>query len=334
MSKSQAGAGHGKTALVTGARGFIGRTLCMHLQNLGWHVTALLRSPQEGPWDQHICLNLGEDEFSGTTMQHVDTIFHLAASADNSSPSQITPLDRKVNIAGTESLLYAAQQAGVRKFVFISTVKAMGEGESACLDETFSPDPVSSYGRSKLQAEKIVLNQSSVAACVLRLPVVYGDSDQGNLPRMIYAILKQRFPPLPEVNNKRSMIHVRDVAKAAVVASETVKTDGQVFLLTDGQFYSTRQIFEWICQLSEMDIPSWKLPVWALKAISRCFDFLGMILARPMPLDSFALHKLLGSAYYSNQKFCRETGFEPEHNLYEALPDMISAVKSSNLNTH
>jgi len=319
-----------KTALVTGATGYIGSVLCKHLQENDWKVIALLRKPQSGPWDKHIVANLGNEPLPADTFHGIDVVFHLAASSDNTDPSGITALDRKVNIEGTVDLLAASIKAGAKKLIYVSTVKAMGEGGEECLDETSPVAPVSSYGRSKLAAEKLVLGQIDVPACVLRLPVVYGMSTQGNIAKMIRAILRHRFPPLPEMNNKRSMVHVKDVARAAELAALASSSTGQVFLVTDGQPYSTRQIYAWTCQMSGRQIPTWHLPPLMLRGIAMVSDTLGKVTGKPMPLDSFALNKLLGSAWYSNEKLRRVLGFRPEHSLQDSLPEIIRGVRESN----
>lgn len=311
-------------ALVTGASGYIGRILCSHLRQHGWDVVAMLRTPQQGPWNGHVVANLGEAPLPAGALTDIDTVFHLAASADRSDPSEITEVDRKVNIHGTGNLLAAAQQAGVGKFVYISSVKAMGEGGEGCLDETSPPAPVSSYGRSKLAAEQLVLGQSDIPACVLRLPVVYGKSGQGNISRMIHAVLRHRFPPLPEVGNRRSMVHVEDVVRAAELLAVSPGTRGQVYLVTDGEPCTTRQIYECICQASGTAIPAWYLPAWLMRGIALAFDVMGKLAGRSMPLDSFALQKLLGTACYSNEKIRAELGFTPLHTLRESIPEMVA----------
>jgi len=96
---------------------------------------------------------------------------------------------------------------------------------------------------------------------VLRLSMVYGPTRKGNLPRMIEAVTKGRFPPLPETGNKRSMVHVDDVVQAAMLAAERPESVGQTYVVTDGPPYSTRQIYECICEALGRDAPKWHVPI-------------------------------------------------------------------------
>jgi len=276
-------------------------------------------------------MDLTEDHVSDSVMENVDIIFHLAACADNNYyPSSISPVDRKVNIEGTGKLIASAEKASVKKFVFISTVKAMGEGGAHFLDESSTPHPASSYGRSKLEAEKLVLDCISMPSCVLRLPIVYGCSDKGNLAKMIRAIHNGRFPPLPEVHNKRSMVHVEDVIRAAVLAAEKPKSNGQIYLVTDGETYSTRQIYNWIYNASGRPIPGWNVPLFILNTAAKLFDLLEQLFNKKFPFSSEALQKLVGSAWYNNKKICEELDFSPKHTLHESLTEIIAVVMRKN----
>src|SRR2546426_7006349 len=129
---------------------------------------------------------------------------------------------RAINTEGTRHVLEGAVAIGARAFVLFSSVKAMGEGGSRCLDESFDGQPETPYGRSKLEAERAVLEigrRTGIHVTCLRFPLVYGPGDKGNLFRMIAAIDRGVFPPLPELGNRRSMVHVVDAVRAAVLAA-------------------------------------------------------------------------------------------------------------------
>ncbi|MDQ7010672.1 MAG: NAD-dependent epimerase/dehydratase family protein, partial [Mariprofundaceae bacterium] len=224
------------------------------------------------------------------------------------------------NTEGTRRLLEAAKAAGARRFVFFSSVKAMGEGGPGCLDETAGCRPETAYGKSKLAAERLVLEGGFVPEpVVLRLSMVYGPATKGNLPKMIEAVRKGRFPPLPETGNKRSMVHVDDVVAAALLAAEKPAAAGQTYIVTDGKAYSTRRMYEWVCEALDKPVPSWHIPVPALKALARMGDVIGRVRGRRFMFDSDALAKLTGSAWYDSGKICRELGFEAGIHLHEAL---------------
>jgi nucleoside-diphosphate-sugar epimerase len=230
-----------------------------------------------------------------------------------------------LNVGGTVKLLEASRSAGVRRFVYFSSVKAMGEGGSDTLDETAEPKPASSYGRTKLEAEKIVLGGASAPEpVVLRLTLVYGPGAKGNLENMIEAIARGFFPPLPEVANRRSMVHVDDVAEASLLAADSDESPGKIFLVSDGRAYSTREIYEWICEALGKPVPGWTVPVFGLRTIAKVGDFIGRVKGSRWKFDTNAFQKLLGSAHYSNAAITRALGFQPQWNLKAALPEIVA----------
>lgn len=317
-----------KDVLVTGASGFIGHRLCAELQARGVHVRALLRSEREGAWDDAVVTSL-EEGLPPARLRGVDTLFHLAGRAHAlAEKTQDVALYHRVNTMGTQKLLGAARDAGVRRFVLVSSVKAMGEGSSDCPDETVACVPATPYGESKLAAERLVMEGGYVPEpVVLRLSMVYGNSEKGNLPRMIRAVGRGRFPPLPETGNGRSMVHVDDVVQAAMLAAERPEAVGQTYIVTDGTPYSTSQIHAWICEALGRSVPSWSLPMPVWRALARIGDGIGRLRGRRFMFDSDALDKLVDSACYNSGKIEDELGFRPQHHLRDSLPEIIAYLE-------
>lgn len=312
-------------ALVSGATGFIGQVLCQQLREQGVQVRGGMRQVTKGPWDEVVLFDLVQ-KLPEDALVGVDTIFHLAGKAHALSETQQDEEEYfRINTEGTATLLEAAKRADVRCFVFISSVKAMGEGGDVGQDESEECYPETPYGKSKRAAERLVLEGGYVPEpVVLRLCMVYGSSHKGNLPRMIEAVAKGRFPPLPEVGNQRSMVHVMDVVQAALLASEKPAAIGQTYIVTDGQAYSTRQMYEWICEALDKPVPAWAIPIVILKILAKVGDGMGRVRRRRFLFDSDALDKLIGSAYYSSEKIQRELGFRPARDLRSALLDMVT----------
>ena len=237
-----------KVTLVTGANGFIGRNLCETLQKQGVTVRALLRRDIKGPWDEVIISDLVTNDLPSETLENVETVFHLAGKAHavneiNNSQDDYNP----VNVGGTQKLLAAAASAGVQNFIFCSSIKAMGEGGYYPQKESDPALPVTFYGKSKLEAEMLVIKAHGIPhTSVFRPAMVYGPNNPGNLDRMIKAISKGFFPPLPKLENKRSMVHVDDVISAALLLKNNEKANRQVYNVTDGEYYSTSDIVQWI----------------------------------------------------------------------------------------
>lgn len=311
---------------VTGAGGFIGRQLCAALQERGDRVTASLRRASHGPWNRMLLNDLLYDSPSAAALEGVDCAFHLAGKAHALSETrQDEDAYFQINVDATRKLLESCRTAGVRRFVFISSVKAGGEGEAKVSDEAAVSRPDTPYGRSKREAERLVLEAGYVPEpVVLRLAMVYGPTAKGNLPRMIEAIHHGRFPPLPETGNRRSMVHVEDVVQASLLAAQNAQAAGQAYIVTDGRPYSTRQMYEWICESLQQPVPKWVLPHGALRLMAMAGDAIGHARGRRFMFDSDALEKLTGSAWYSSEKLRRELGFRAERDLRNSIPEIVA----------
>lgn len=323
------------TVLVTGGTGFIGRHLVDTLVRQGAGVRVLSRRPTAARARPYTTI-VGDLTRPGTldgVCQGVDTVFHLGghAHAVDQPDAGSELLNQQVTVEGTRAMLEQSLKAGVSRFMLFSSVKAMGEGGAACLDETSRCQPTSAYGRARHEAERLVLSAGSrgLAATVLRLPMVYGPGCKGNLPRMIQAIMRRRFPPLPETGNRRSMVDVRDVVQAALLAAVNPVAAGKTYIVTDGQSYSTRQIYEWICSALGRPVSRWTIPLVWLRAAARIGDAIGRVVGRRFIPDTATLDKLVGSAWYSSERISRELGYRPACNLRDVLPGMVAEFRSS-----
>lgn len=330
-----------KKVLVTGASGFIGRhVVAVLIERSGTEVKALVRSgsPAIGPPrsnNTHLVVGdlLDHASLRGVCAD-VDTVFHLAghAHAEDVDPQRDAETHRRVTVEGTRALLNEAVNAGVRCFVFVSSVKVLGEGGDACLDERSPPLPRSNYGLAKLEAEKMVLAagaEHNFHAAVLRLPLVYGRDNKGNIPRMMDAIERGRFPPIPEIYNKRSMVHVADVVRALLVVAEMPRARGECYIVTDGRVYSSRELYVALCRALGKKVPAWSIPAAIWRVAAGIGDVAARLTRRRMPLDTLTLTKLFGSAHYTAAKLERELGFRARHSLEEALPEMVAEYRKN-----
>ena len=262
-----------------------------------------------------------------------DTVFHLAGRVHHASEThEHGRLYHAVNVEGTRNILEAAVAAGVERIIFFSSVKAMGEHTSACLNESARAQPGTSYGQSKRSAETLVLDYGRHAgfhAVCLRLPLVYGVGNKGNLFRMIVAIDRGLFLPIPDVGNRRSMVHVSNVVGAAILAATKARANGQCYIVTDRDAYSTREIYERICEGLGKRVPRWYVPISVLKAFGYVGDVIGRVRRRRFMLDSQALNKLIGSAWYSSERISRELGYHPSMTFDGALPEIIDSYRKA-----
>ncbi|NCC40397.1 MAG: NAD-dependent epimerase/dehydratase family protein [Gammaproteobacteria bacterium] len=315
--------------LVSGANGFIGRALCGLLMERGCRVRALVRRETPGPWHEQICCDLARDSIPSEICRDIDGVFHLAGIAHvRAHASDDDPLYQRVNVDGARLLLDAAESAGVRRFVFFSSVKAAADPGEHCVDEGWDAPPTDAYGRSKLSAERLVLRRAErgMHVSVLRPTLVYGQGVKGNLRRMIDAVAAGRFPPLPDTHNRRSMVSLSDLAEAAWLAMTLDAAKGRVYIVSDGVDYSTHAIHLAIRTALGRPAPSWSFPLWLLTAGARLGDLLEHSTRRPMSFSSAALARLCGSACYRSDRLRAELGWSPRATFNDVVGEMLEAA--------
>lgn len=303
--------------LVTGASGFIGRRL------LGEGDRALV-SRGSGLAREAVG-DLLDPASLAKACQGVATIFHCAgyAHAFGTCDAQA---HWRINFEGTRHLLTAAGQAGVRRFVFLSSVKAMAEPGNECADEDWPGAPATPYGQAKRAAEEAVLETGArhgMHVVNLRLALVYGRGGRGNLQRMAQAIRAGWFPPLPETGNRRSLIHVDDAVAAVETVAQRPEANGRTYIVADPRAYSGRQIQDAIRVVLRLPISHRHFPETLLRAGGRWGDRLERWLRRSLPMNSATVARLLDSECYSPARIERELGWRARISLTEGLREML-----------
>jgi len=292
--------------LVTGATGFVGQHLIECLKLDGYKIKAIARKLIPGV-DTVICDFL-KDDIPDNALKGIDIVFHLAGYAhDLKSESGIEQTYQKINVNVTADLLSLSAKHNVKKFIFVSSVKAGGNPvRGECAAEKDQNDPAGIYGKTKLEAELKVLEagrKSDIHVSILRPALIYGPKVKGNLQLMMQGIKKGWFPPLPDVGNKRSMIHVDDVVQALLLLVNIQQANGEIFIATDGRTYSSRNIYETMCRVLGKSIPNWSVPKFLFSAI-----------ALISPNLSYKMDKLLGDECYSSEKL-QSLGFKAQKEL-------------------
>src|SRR5262245_10089845 len=314
------------TVLVTGAGGFLGRAVVNDLLESGRHIRALVRdASQASSFSRAVDVLIGDIRdplCAKEATRSCDMIVHLAGKAHAIDDDGVGDDEyQSVNVDGTRQLLEGAVAGGIRRFIFASSVKVFGETTHRCLDENAPPAPHTPYARSKLLAEQAVAsyaNRAGMSTVSFRLPLVYGPTRKGNLFRMIVAIDRGRFPPLPRISAVRSMLHVNNfllAIRAASVANSFLKP---MYIVTDAQPYSITDIYDVLRTGLGRNSPRWRTPVRALKFAARCGDVLQTLSHRKMPFSSSTLEKLIGPAWYSSEALIRDMGYKPQNDFESA----------------
>lgn len=232
----------------------------------------------------------------------VGIVFHLAGyTHDLRDTSQVVDRYRAVNVKATVRLAELAVIAGVKCFVYVSSVKAGGSAVDG-------GPPEGVYGQTKREAELKLLEigrQSEMHVSIVRPSLVYGEGVKGNLALMRRGIEQGWFPPLPETGNRRSMVHVDDLVQALLLVAEDERANGEIFIATDGVPHSSREIYEAICQAVGKTIPKWSVPKFLFDGLS----LLG-------PGIRYRVEKLLGDECYSSAKL-EGLGFRAEKSLLD-----------------
>jgi len=324
------------TVLITGAGGFLGSALVSDLLESGYAVRALVRNPLSSTCPKTVEIVVGDVRDPQCTRRAsvgCETVVHLAGQAHALDDDHISEQDyQSVNVDGTKHLLDGAVAGGVQRFIFASSVKVFGEITAGCVDEKEPPAPQSPYARSKWMAEQLVASYAErgcLAALSLRFPLVYGPTQKGNLYRMIAAIDRGRFPPLPYVRAVRSMLHVKNFVLAIHAVLRSTEFLKPMYVVTDAKPYAITEVYDLLRKGLDRRPPFSRVPLWALSLGGRCGDILQSLLRKPVPLSSATLEKLIGQAWYSPEALIHDMGYQPRDTFEAAVPELIQHYRSS-----
>jgi nucleoside-diphosphate-sugar epimerase len=237
------------SVLVTGAAGFVGSALCVNLEQSGYSVFRHIRTPSDTLQNVVLVGALEHDTQCIKALAGIDIIVHTAARVHMMNDLSADPLTefRRVNRDATLNLARQAAQAGVKRFIFLSSVKAMGESHPVGVpfhakQETTPLDP---YGMSKQEAESGLMELSRVSqmeVVIIRPPLVYGPGVKANFLHLI-RLMQKEFPlPFASVQNKRSLVALPNLVDLIQVCLEHPAAANQVFLVSDDQDLSTPEL--------------------------------------------------------------------------------------------
>lgn len=312
--------------LVTGARGFIGTHVCRLLVRAGFTVRGASRgahppSAVAGEWVRLPAMDAGTDW--NAALEGVDAVVHLAGRVHLLRDEAANPLAeyRSVNVAATEGLARQAAACGVRRFVFMSSVKVHGERTAKRDDGTWQrfseadePHPLDPYAVSKWEAEQVlgrVAHETGMEIVVLRPPLVYGPGVGANFLRLLRAV--QRGMPLPfaRVDNLRSLVYVENLAEAVLVCLDSAAAANKTYLVSDVDV-STPDLIHAIARTMARPSRLVSVPLWMLR------------LAGTVTFRRAAVSRLLDSLLMDDSRIRGELYWSPPHTMQEGLARTVT----------
>ena len=263
---------------VTGATGFVGSAIIRMLSGeKGYECVALLRSAKK---NMESCSHrareigeLGDLNQSNLDLTGLDVVIHCAARVHIMDDTSLDPTAefRRINVNGTLDLAKKCVEAGVRRFIFISSIKVNGEmtENGAAFHHNDLPAPEDAYGGSKAEAEaalRALSEETGMELVIIRPPLVYGPGVKGNFASLLRLASKGIPLPLGAVNNARSLVALDNLVDLIVRCVSHPKAAGQVFLVSDGKPVSTTDLLRGIA--AAMNKRCWLLPVpeWVFRA--------------------------------------------------------------------
>lgn len=239
--------------LITGANGFIGSAMCARLAGDGHEVIGAVRGPRAAEGQVPVG-EIGPETDWHPLLQGVEAVVHLAARAHVLRETEPDPMSafRSVNTAGTLRLAEQAAEAGVRRFVFLSSIGVNGNvTHGAAFTETDVPDPQDAYAVSKMEAEmglREIARHRGMEIVLIRPPLVYGPGARGNFARLL-GLARRNLPlPLGAIRNRRSLVGLENLISFVCTCLTHPRAANETFLISDGEDLSTTQLLRKIAE--------------------------------------------------------------------------------------
>jgi nucleoside-diphosphate-sugar epimerase len=306
-----------KRILVTGATGFVGRFLCARLCSEGWNVRGTTRVSENQSFlvdgvEPILIEPLGANTSWEQALAGIDVVIHLAARVHIMDDTSTDPMAEfhRVNTEGTERLALEAFRAGVKRLVFISSIKVNGEESSTPYTENSPARPTDPYGISKWDAEEALRRielETGLEVVVVRPPLVYGPGVKANFLNMIKYIQKGVPIPFASATNRRSLIYVGNLVDALATCSIHPIAAGKTYLVSDGEDVSTPELIRRVAMALRVPARLFPVPAMVIRA-------LGAVTGKKTEV-----RRLIGSLTVDSSTIKRELGWTPPFSMEEGL---------------
>jgi UDP-glucose 4-epimerase len=321
--------------LVTGATGAVGPAVVRAVAAAGHHVRLLVRRVPDDPAlaaHERCVGDLTDAAAVAAAVRDVDVVVHLAGLLHVTDPGpELEPEYDRINADATGQLIEATRRAGGRRLVLASTTAVYGDTGARLATEDTVPAPDTWYARSKLAAERRVLearrDDGTPLGTVLRLSAVYGPRVKGNYRRLVVALARGRFVPLGPGLNRRSLIHEGDVGPAFLAAAASPAAAGRVYNLSDGTPHRVRDIVDAISDALGRSRPRLGVPLPLARAIAGVAEGAFGLIGRRAPLTRAAIAKYVEHSAVDAGRIAREIGFVAPTPLAEGWRLTVAALR-------
>jgi nucleoside-diphosphate-sugar epimerase len=297
---------------VTGASGFIGVALCEELFKLNTPVVTANRACDSA--ERIVVGDVNGGPNWAAELRRCDTVVHLAARVHVMNDAAQDPLYeyRLINVQGTLSLARQAAAAGVRRFVFVSSIKVNGESTEVgrCFTEDDMPAPQDPYGISKMEAEQGLRQlavETGLEVVIIRPPLVYGPGAKGNFATLLQVVQRGWPLPLGAVHNRRSLVALHNLVHFIIVCTTHPHASNQTFMVSDGHDISTTELVRGLARAAAVPARLLPVPIWVLKGV-------GTLMGK-----SEAVLRLCGNLQVDVSKARRLLGWVPPVSVDEGL---------------
>jgi UDP-glucose 4-epimerase len=267
-----------------------------------------------------------------SAMQGVDAVIHMAALLHIvNPPPEMREKYERINIGGTATVVDAAIKAGVKRLVLFSTIAVYGPSDGCVLKEMSPTHPDTFYAQTKLTAEQIVLNARGAdgqpLGTVLRLGAVYGSRIKGNYERLTRALAGNRFIPIGNGLNRRTLVYDKDVGQAAVLVVSHPAAAGRIFNVTDGGYHTLNEIIESICSALGQKPPQLSLPVGPTRTLISLIEKVSNAIGLKPPVTKAIIDKYTEDIAVDGSLIQKELGFTPRYNLKAGWEETIREMQ-------
>jgi nucleoside-diphosphate-sugar epimerase len=302
--------------LVTGASGFVGGALVGTLLKHGCHVTAAYRRniAHSLDADSVVVGNIDEKTDWSVALTGCKSVIHLASRVHIVQDKAANPLAEflAVNLHGTANLAKQAAAAGVKRFVYVSSIKVNGEhtDESQSFNESSGPKPQDDYAISKWQAEQslqLISQETGMELVILRPPLVYGPKVKANFAKLLTTVDRGIPLPLMNIQNLRSLIYVGNLVDAIITSVQHPTAMGQTYLVSDGEPISTPQLIQKVAEALNRPNRVFPMPITLMRGAARLIG------------KTAAIDRLTQSLVIDSSKIRNELGWQPPYTMAQGL---------------